>query len=131
MKTIEKSMKIYQAFDGTEFANHEECLSYEAEKAKEVRVNLKNFDIEFPMQDNFGYCRAYLVRSENEFEMLKAYILSEYSETDDGYLEYDGNGWYVVEGEDSGYASLFKLSNIIKAWNVTLEEIMKRTMDFK
>ena len=63
--------------------------------------------------------------------MLKAYILSEYSETDDGYLEYDGNGWYVVEGEDSGYASLFKLSNIIKAWNVTLEEIMKRTMDFK
>lgn len=82
------------------------------------------------MQDNFGYCRAYLVHSENEFKMLKAYILSEYSEAEDGYLEYDGNGWYVVEGEDSGYASLFKLSNIIKDWNATLNEIMKHTIEF-
>ena len=74
MKTIEKICTIYQAFDGNEFTNYEECENYEAEKAKEVRVNLRNFDIQFPMQDNFGYCRAYLVHSENEFEMLKAYI---------------------------------------------------------
>ena len=125
MKTIEKTCTIYQAFDGKEFTNYEECEKYEAEKAKEVRVNLRNFDIEFPMQDGFSYCRAYLVHSENEFEMLKVYILSEYSEIDDGYLEYDGNGWYVLQGEDSGYASLFKLSNIIRDWNTTLKYIFE------
>ena len=131
MKTIEKSMKIYQAFDGTEFTNYEECLNYEAEKAKEIKVNLKNFDIEFPMQDSFTSCRAYLVKSENEFEMLKAYILNEYGDTYDDYLEYNGNGWYVVQGDDSGYATLYKLSTIIEDWNNTLTRIMKQTIDFE
>lgn len=130
MKTIEKTCTIYQAFDGMEFTNYEECEKYEIEKAKEVKVNLRNFDIEFPMQDQFTYCHVYLVHSENEFEMLKAYILNEYSETDDGYLEYDGNGWYVVQGGDSGYADLYKLNDIVKEWNGALEVILENTSKY-
>ena len=131
MKTIEKSMKIYQAFDGTEFTNYEECLNYEAEKAKEIKVNLKNFDIEFPMQDSFTSCRAYLVKSENEFDMLKAYLFHWYGETEEEYFDYYGNGWYVVEGDDAGHAMLYKLSTIIEDWNNTLTRIMKQTIDFE
>lgn len=130
MKTIEKTCTIYQAFDGKEFTNYEECEKYEAEKAKEVRVNLRNFDIEFPLQDHFTYYRVYLVHSENEFEMLKAYILNEYNETYNEDLEYDGNGWYVVGGNNAGYADLYKLSDIIKDWNTTLEGIMRHTIEF-
>ena len=131
MKTIEKSMKIYQAFDGTEFANSEECINYETEKEKEIKVNLKNFEIEFPMQNSFTYCRAYLVKSENEFQMLKAYVLNEYGETYGDYIEYNGNGWYVVEGDDAGHSMLYKLSSVIEDWNNTLTRIMKQTIDFE
>lgn len=130
MKTIEKTCTIYQAFDGIEFTNYEECKKYEIEKAKEVRVNLRNFDIEFPLQDHLTYHRVYLVHSENEFEMLKAYILNEYNETYDGYLEYNGNGWYIVGGNDAGYADLYKLNDIVKEWNRTLEVILENTSKY-
>ena len=131
MKTIEKTHTIYQAFDGTEFPNYEECQNYEVEKSKDVRVNLRNFEIEFPMQDNFTYCRAYLLQSENEFEMLKAYLFKEGYDIDDYCSDYEGNGWYVVQGDYGGYARLFKLSDIIKDWNATLSEIVDKTMNFK
>lgn len=130
MKTITKAKTIYVAFDGKEFDNVAECANYEFKKSKESVVNLRNFAIDFPLADSYSSYYAYLIHSENEFEMLKAYILSVYGEAEDGYLEYNGNGWYVVDGEDSGYASLFKLSNIIKDWNATLNEIIKHTIEF-
>lgn len=128
MERIEKTSTIYRAFDGTDFLEYEECLNYEVEKSKDVKVNLRNFEIEFPMQDSFTYCRAYLVHSENEFGMLKAYLLNEYENTEEYYLEYNGNGWYVAQGEEAGYVNLFKLSDIIKDWNATLEGIIDKTM---
>ena len=129
MKTIKKSCTVYQAFDGSEFTNRDECMDYEYEKAKAVKVNLKNFEIYFPMQDSFTNCRAYLVRSENEFNMLTVYIQNEYPDFDDGYADYEGDGWYVVQCAESGYADLYKLSTIIKDWNDTLNLIVDNTVD--
>lgn len=131
MKTIEKTKTIYVAFDGTEFDNQIECANYEFNKSEELVVNLCNFAIEFPLADSFSSYRAYLVHSENEYEMLKAYILSGYGEAYDEDFEYKGNGWYVLQGDDSGYATLYKLSEIIEWWDNTLSEIVKRTMDFE
>lgn len=129
MKRIEKTCTIYQAFDGTEFTNITDCEAYERQKAKEAKVNLRHFEIKFPLQDHFASCHAYMVNSENEFEMLKAYIMSEYDETLDDYLDYNGNGWYVVCGSESGYADLYKLSDIIRELNATLNEIASKISD--
>ena len=82
MKTIEKTCTIYQSFDGKEFMDEKKCAEYEASKVSEMKVNLRNFTIEFPMQDSFTSCRAFLVKSENEFEMFEAYIFNEYSTID-------------------------------------------------
>ena len=123
MKTIEKTCTIYQSFDGKEFMDEKKCAEYEASKVSEIKVNLRNFTIEFPMQDSFTSCRAFLVKSENEFEMLEAYIFNEYYNTYSDYIEFQGCGWYVVQGDDGGSANLYKLSDIIKDWSNILQYI--------
>ena len=131
MTTITKAKTVYVAFDGKEFDNVNECANYEFKKSKELVVNLRNFEIDFPLADSFSSYRAYLIHSENEFEMLKTYIISTYGEVSDGDIDYKGNGWYVLQGEDSGYATLYKLSEIIEWWGNALNKIAKLTMDFE
>ena len=131
MNKIEKTCVVYQAFDGKEFTTKSDCEEYEKKSASEAALNLKHFDIEFPMQSSFISCTAYKINSENEFEMLKAYVLDEYYEMIPNDVIYDGNGWYVLEGEESGYGEVYKLSGIIQAWNKTMEIIAKNVMDFE
>lgn len=131
MKEIEKVCVVYQAFDGKEFRTEKECEIYEREQARKNALNLKYFDIEFPMQDSYTSCRAYKINSENEFKMFQAYILDEYYEMSSEYCEYNGNGWYVVQGGDSGYADVYMLSDIIRGWNMTMGTIAKNVMDFE
>lgn len=131
MKTITKAKTIYVAFDGKEFDNVAECANYEFKKSKESVVNLRNFAIDFPLADSYSSYHAYLIHSENEFKMLKTYILSAYGEVYDEDINYIGNGWYVLQGEDSGYATLHKLSEIIELWGNALNKIAKLTMDFE
>lgn len=130
MKEIEKTCVMYQAFDGKEFTTQNECESYEESVASNIKVNLQNFDIEFPMQDTWSSCRAYKVNSENEFNMLKTYILYNYPDTEEDYLDYEGNGWYVIQSGDSSYADLYKLSDIVNGWANTLKKIAEKTIDF-
>ena len=130
MKTIIKTCEAYQAFDGKEFATQNECENYEESVAKNVKVNLQNFEIEFPMQDIWTTCRAYKVNSENEFNMLKAYILYTYMDTEEDYLNYDGNGWYVIQSGDGSRADLYKLSDIVNGWSNTLKKIAEKVIDF-
>lgn len=130
MKEIEKTCVMYQAFDGREFTTQNECESYEESVSRNIRVNLQNFEIEFPMQDTWSSCRAYKVNSENEFNMLKAYIMYNYPSTEEDYLDYEGNGWYVIQSGDADYADLYKLSNIINSWANTLKRITEHTIDF-
>ena len=131
MKTITKAKTIYVAFDGKEFDNVVECENYEFEKSKESVVNLRNFAIDFPLADSYSSYRAYLIHSENEYEMLKTYIVNDYGEAYDEDFNYKGNGWYILQGDDSGYATLYKLSEIIEWWGGTLNKIAKLTMDFE
>ena len=63
--------------------------------------------------------------------MLKTYILSVYGEVYGDDINYKRNGWYVLQGEDSGYATLYKLSEIIEWWGNALNKIAKLTMDFE
>lgn len=131
MKTIEKTKTIYVAFDGTEFDNQIECANYESKKSQETVVNLRNFEIDFPLADSSSSYCAYLVHSENEYEMLKTYVANDYCEAYANECEYKGNGWYVLQGNDSGFATLYKLSEIIEWWGNTLNKIVKFTIDFE
>lgn len=131
MKAIEKTQKIYVAFDGKEFDNETECANYEFEKSKESVINLRNFAVDFPLADPVSSYHAYLVRSENEFQMLKTYVLSEYAEAYDEDIDYKGNGWYVLQGDGAVYATLYKLSEVIEWWGNALNKITKLTMDFE
>lgn len=130
MKEITKTCTIYQAFDGTEFTNFNDCNTYEQTKVKENMVNLKNFEIAFPMQDACSSCRAYKINSENEFEMFKSFIISEYCDVYDDCFFYEGNGWYVLQGYGHGSADVYKLSCVMKNWADTLNTIIENTMDF-
>ena len=66
-------MKIYQAFDGTEFANSEECINYETEKEKEIKVNLKNFVIyvDPPYQNTKQYANATSFNYEEFWQTIR------------------------------------------------------------
>lgn len=130
MTTIERTTNVYVAFDGKGFFDEDECAEYESILAKTRAVNLRQFNIDFPMQDPITSCRAYKINSENEFEMFKTYLLNEYYELDPDYVEYDGNGWYLVQGGDCGYADVYKLSNIIKEWNNVMNTIASKVVDF-
>lgn len=130
MKEITKTCTIYQAFDGTEFINCVDCNTYEKNKVKENMVNLKNFEIHFPMQDVFSSCYVYRINSENEFEMFKSFIMDEYSDVYDDWFNYDGNGWYVLQGYEHGSADIYKLSDIMSRWSEILKIITENTMNF-
>lgn len=130
MTTIERTTNVYVAFDGKEFFNKDKCAEYESTMAKTRTVNLRQFNIEFPMPNNFYSYRAYRINSENEFEMLKVYLLDQYWDLEDYDIEYDGNGWYLVQGSDYGFANIYKLSDVIKDWNRVMDTIASKMVDF-
>lgn len=73
MKKIEKTTTIYQALDGKEFVSKSDCENYEAVKYRDI--NLWHFNFAVPYGDDGLYCwTAYKVNSENEFNMLMAYL---------------------------------------------------------
>ena len=121
----------YKAFDGKIFENDKACMAYEVLKKANEKVNLRSFEIVFPMQDQVTTCRAYFIPSPNAFDIFKAFVLNEYSEFDPTYLEYDGDGWYVVQSDDYGWARVEKLSAIIHDWCLVMDKIAQKTMDFK
>ena len=121
----------YKAFDGTLFNSPVECEVYEHKQSKAHMINLRNFEIVFPMQDQVTTCRAYFVPCPNAFEMFKTFVTGEYSEFDPTYLEYNGDGWYVLQSDDCGWAQVTKLSEIIHDWGIVLDKIAQKTMDFK
>lgn len=127
----EVNITKYEAYDGTIFEHDIDCKLYEKTLRGNHCVNLRNFEITFPMQDQITNCRAYLIHSENEFKMLSDYIYDEFSEPSDCCNDYDGNGWYVLQYDDCGYAWITKLSNIVHDWSLVLDKIATYTMDFK
>lgn len=130
MIEIEKTCTVYQAFDGKEFNTEGECENYERELALKNVLNLKHFDIHFPMQDDYASCVAYRINSANEFKMFQTYVLDMYYEMDPDYCVYEGNGWYVLQGGDNAWANVEKLSNLMCSWNRTMETIAKNVIDF-
>lgn len=120
----------YQAFDGTIFENRFDCVNYEINLANNAVGHLRKFDIHFPMQQAHVNHRAYLILSENEFAMFKQCVLNDHIEADEEYIEYEGNGWYVVQNEDdTGWARVVKLSKVIDELNDTLNTISKNIFD--
>lgn len=130
MKTIEKTTTIYQAFDGKEFVDKIDCVNYEAEKYKDI--NLWHFDFAVPyVDDGLYYWTAYKVNSENEFDMLMAYLKYD---NDDlyGIEKYAGAGWYAVQFHvDSIWADVKILSQVVKDFTNMLANIAEKTMDFE
>lgn len=53
MKEIKKETIVYQACDGKEFVNKNDCMEYEAKVFKDI--NLKHFDINIPYGDDGLY----------------------------------------------------------------------------
>lgn len=130
MKTIEKTTTIYQAFDGKEFVDKIDCVNYEAEKYKDI--NLWHFDFAVPYGDDGLYCwTAYKVNSENEFNMLMAYL--KYNNDDlYGIEKYAGAGWYAVQFHvDSTWADVKILSQVVKDFTNMLANLAEKTMDFE
>lgn len=121
---------VYKAFDGKEFVNKIDCVNYEAEKWKDI--NLWNFDFAVPHGDDGLYCwTAYKVNSENEFNMLMAYL--KYNNDDlYGIEKYAGAGWYAVQFHvDSMWADVKMLSQVVKDFTNMLANIAEKTMDFE
>lgn len=130
MKTIEKTTTIYQAFDGKEFVSKSDCENYEAAKYRDI--NLWHFDFAVPYgDDDFYYWTAYKVNSENEFDMLMAYL--KYNNDDlYGIEKYAGAGWYAVQFHvDSIWADVKILSQVVKDFTNMLANIAEKTMDFE
>ena len=130
MKKIEKTTTIYQALDGKEFVSKSDCENYEAEKYKDI--NLWHFDFAVPYgDDGLYYWTAYKVNSENEFDMLMAYL--KYNNDDlYGIEKYAGAGWYAVQFHvDSVWADVKLLSQVVKDFTNMLANIAEKTMDFE
>ena len=126
MKEVFK--KTFVAFDGKEFDDKTACLNYEQSLAT-CHLNLRNFEIIFPMQDGLTTCRVYLIHSENEFNMFKEYVVHKLN-GEEGYINYEGNGWYVVQSSDF-YAEVMKLSSILQHWSRVLNAIHKKVIDME
>ena len=125
------SVTKYKAFDGRIFETLNDCEAYERVVVEKKIETFKNFPIAFPMQDRVTDCTAYLISSENDFNALREYIDWNFPEVYAADIDYEGNGWYVIQDDHCGYATVDKLSDVIHSWSVTLDEIAKHTMDFK
>lgn len=126
MKEIKKETIIYQALDGKEFVDKNECAKYEADIYADI--NLKYFDLNIPYCDEGIYnFTAYKVNSENEFNMLMEFL--KYHHTDIyGIEEYSGDGWYLAEKSENDWAELFLLSNVVKDFTDMLGRIAELTL---
>lgn len=128
MKTLIKETVIYQALDGKEFVDKNECAKHEADIYADI--NLIYFDLDIPYCDEGIYSfTAYKVNSENEFNMLMEFL--KYHHTDIyGIEEYAGDGWYLVEKSENDWAELFLLSNVVKDFTEMLGRIAELTLKF-
>lgn len=128
MKEIKKETTIYQALDGKEFIDKNECKKYEAEIFQDI--NLKYFDIDIPYWDE-GICSftAYKVNSENEFNMFMSYLKYNYGNIY-GIEEYAGNGWYLTEKSENHWVEVFLLSKVVKDFTEMLGKIAELTLKF-
>ena len=121
----------YKAFDGKIFNTLEACEMYELQLAKKEVYNLKAFPIVFPMQDQVTDCTAYLIHSEDEFNMLKRWMDSNFSEVWVDDIDYKGHGWYVLQDDHCGWARVEKLTDIVMDWAKTMERISKHIDSFE
>lgn len=128
MKEIKKETTIYQALDGKEFVDKNECKKYEAEIFQDI--NLKYFDIDIPYCDEGIYSfTAYKVNSENEFNMFMSYLKYNYGDIY-GIEEYAGNGWYLTEKSENDWVEVFLLSKVVKDFTEMLGKIAELTLKF-
>ena len=126
------SITKYKAFNGKIFDNAPDCWLYEIEQSKKYMTNLRNFEIRFPMQQDHVNHHAYLIMSENQFNIFKAFMLNKYSDLDGMFVNYEGNGWYVVQSEDDTcWARVVKLSKVIEELKYTMNTIANKTMNFE
>lgn len=128
MKEIKKETIVYQALDGKEFIDKNECKKYEAEIFQDI--NLKYFDIDIPYCDEGIYSfTAYKVNSENEFNMFMSYLKYNYGDIY-GIEEYAGNGWYLTEKSENNWVEVFLLSKVVKDFTEMLGKIAELTLKF-
>ena len=122
----------YKAFDGKIFEHEHDCRMYERTIADSSLLNLRNFDVEFPMQSGDATCRAYFIHSENAFNMFRDFVERKYPAA--FYYDkpkYAGNGWYVTEVDEANWCNIYKLSDIVQDWCALMHVIAENTMDFK
>ena len=128
MKEIKKETIVYQALDGKEFTSHSDCMTYEASVFKDV--NLQKFDVHIPYGDDGLYTYvAYKVNSENEFNMLMAYLRYNYGDIY-GIEEYSGDGWYMATTSDGDWVDVYLLSQVVEDFTHMLSEIAENTLKF-
>lgn len=128
MKEIKKETIIYQALDGKEFIDKNECKKYEAKIFQ--NINLKYFDIDIPYCNEGIYSfTAYKVNSENEFNMLMSYLKYNYGNTY-GIRKYAGNGWYLTEKSGNHWVEVFLLSKVVNDFTEMLGRIAELTLKF-
>lgn len=123
----------YKAFDGKLFDDKHDCMMYERTISDNTLANLRNFSLEFPMQQYDSRCTAYFVKSENEYKMFIGALTEKWPDAFEyeDYLKYNGAGWYVTQVEESDWVTIYKLSDIVRAWSDILNLIADKTMDFK
>lgn len=133
MEQITTTKTQYKAFDGKVFDDKHDCVMYERTIVDNTLVNLRNFSLEFPMQQYDSTCTAYFVKSENEYKMFIGALKEKYPDAFaySDYQKYDGAGWYVTEVAESGWCTICKLSDIVQEWCALLHVIAEKTMDFK
>lgn len=133
MEQITTTKTQYKAFDGKIFDEKHDCMMHEHTLANDLLVNLRNFKLKFPMQQYDSDCIAYFVKSENEYKMFTGALTEKYPDAFeyDDYQKYEGSGWYVTQIEESGWVTIYKLSDIVKEWSNLLYLIVDKTMDFK
>lgn len=128
MKEIKKETIVYQALDGKEFTNYSDCVKYEENAFK--NINLKHFIVPIPYGDDGLYTHtAYKVNSENEFNMLMAYLSYNYCDIY-GIEEYSGNGWYMVTTSEGDWVDVYLLSKVVEDFTHMLSEIAENTLKF-
>lgn len=128
MKEIKKETIVYQALDGKEFTNYSDCVKYEENAFK--NINLKHFIVPIPYGDDGLYTHtAYKVNSENEFNMLMAYLSYNYVDIY-GIEEYSGNGWYMVTTSEGDWVDVYLLSKVVEDFTHMLSEIAENTLKF-
>lgn len=119
---------VYKALDGKEFVSRSDCVEYEANAFKDV--NLQKFDVHIPYGDDGLHAYvAYKINSENEFNMLMAYLTYNYGNIY-GIKKYLGNGWYMVTKPESDWVEVYLLNDVVKDFTKMLAEIAENTLKF-